>query len=132
MIKFTVFTNFKHMVHFIFPNGNSVPSPHWALPGTTFSLCFHGSDSSGDLCEWPQSLPFWDQLIHSAQFLQVHLPAACVRTSLFRAEYYSSMCIDPAFGVPVVAQGLTNLTRSCEVAGSIPGLAQWVKDPVLP
>ena len=38
----------------------------------------------------------------------------------------------PSVGVPFVAQQLRNLTRIHDDVCSIPGLAQWVKDPVLP
>ena len=34
-------------------------------------------------------------------------------------------------GVPIVAQWLRNPTRNHEILGLAPGLAQWVKDPVL-
>ena len=50
-------------------------------------------------------------------------------------EVFRSLNIEPLKkkkkGVPVVAQWLKNPTRNDEVAGSVPGLAQRVKDLAL-
>ena len=56
-----------------------------------------------------------------------------------KSESYSHICIflymlhsnKMFFGVPIVAQAEMNLTSIQEDTGSIPGLTQWVKDPVL-
>ena len=53
---------------------------------------------------------------------------SCVGTSAFFKKKCKKICE----AVPFEAQWLTNPTRIHEDAGSIPGLAPWVKDPVSP
>ena len=48
------------------------------------------------------------------------------------AKDFNCPSVKSFLAVPVVAQWIMNPTRNDEVAGSIPGLAQWVKDPALP
>ena len=50
---------------------------------------------------------------------------------IYTVEYYSAIKKSEK-GVPVVAKQLKNQTSIYEDMGSIPGLAQWVKDLVLP
>ena len=50
-----------------------------------------------------------------------------IAESCSTVQIWKNVCI----GVPLMAQWLSNPTGNLEVVGSIPGLAQWVEDPVL-
>ena len=68
------------------------------------------------------------QLQHTEEYHSLSSPFLCGCQLLESYDVIENVII----GVPAVAQWLANPTGNHGVAGLIPGLAQWVGDPVLP
>uniref|UniRef100_A0A8D1X7E0 Uncharacterized protein n=1 Tax=Sus scrofa TaxID=9823 RepID=A0A8D1X7E0_PIG len=99
-----------------------------------YRQCWRGCGEKATLlrCWWEYKLvqPLWKTVWRFLKKLKIELPFDPI-IPLLGVYPEKTMTKKIHVGVPVVAQWLTNLTRNHGVAGSVPGLAQWVNDLVL-
>ena len=95
----------------------------WVHLGTS-AVGGEGTDSEGG----DGALMRWE----SPGLLQVGFQVTCLKRRQGVWLVMNAFLSKWLFGVPVVAQRVKNPTGIHEDVGSIPGLAQWVKDPEVP